>query len=330
MKRYISGVMVVAILFAGSLTVAPQPVQAETGDRVELQQQLINVLQQLIALLTGKDMTDDMMQDDDMMKDTMDKAVSQLSFDTNLAELEEGHYEGWLIIGDKKYSTGKFDAGDEMTFDIDKNLADLDKVVITIEPEGDTDDVPSGVVVLAGDVASGDVALSFPVDFFDASGSVILATPSDGSDTNETSGIWFLNLPDPSVALDLPELPSGWVYEGWAVHDGTPITSGRFTEVDEADDFAGFSGPEATPPFPGEDFLENAPNGLSFPIDLADGESAIVLSVEPDIDGVDPTGDGPAQAKPLLVAVAENQADHENIALDLNLDSLPRGSATLK
>ena len=266
---------------------------------------------------------------------TSSATTTQIKLDSNLAALDMGHYEGWAIVGDDKYSTGKFAHDDDMYFMIPDTLDpdDIEKFVVTIEPEGDTDDMPSGIVILAGDFDSDDMSdLMFPVDFASASGTAILATPSDGADTNETSGVWFLDLnptDGPAAGLVLPDLPDGWVYEGWAVTEGTPLTAGRFTDVNAADDFDGFSGPEATPAFPGEDFLENAPTGVTFPLDLAFGDSTIVISVEPDMNGVDPTGDGPAQAKPLLYGIPQGTDDHVNFYLEHNLDSLPEGTAKI-
>jgi hypothetical protein len=251
--------------------------------------------------------------------------------DIQLEPLAEGHYEGWAIFGDEKVSTGTFAVGDELSFGSDRNLAEADAIVVTIEPEGDNDEVPSGVVVLAGDVENGVAQLSFPVDFTGATGSLILATPSNGADTEETSGIWFLTLPEPLQAgLSLPALPAGWKYEGWAVHEGTPLSSGRFSSPSGEDEFSGYSGAEAFPPFPGEDFLQNPPEGVFFPIDLANGTSLAVISVEPDINGTDPTGPGPAQIKPLVAQIAAGTADHTNITMGLNLDSLPSGVARIQ
>ena len=253
---------------------------------------------------------------------------SSVSFSATLPVLSEGHYEGWAIYGDEKVSTGKFDAGSEV-FTLERNLEDADMVVVTIEAEGDTDTEPSGVVVLAGEVGeSNTVALSFPVDLSNVSGSYILATPTNGNGNNETSGVWFVQLPPPlSASLNLPELPSGWVYEGWAVNGGTPLTTGRFSDVAAADDFNDFSGTDAPGPnFPGEDFIRNAPEGSTFPVDLADGESLVVVSVEPDIDGVDPTGPAPFDLKPLVDMIPLGAADHTNIELDVDLSGIPSGT----
>ena len=71
--------------------------------------------------------------------------------------------------------------------------------------------------------------------------------------------------------MSLPALPGGLHYEGWAVIDGVPVTTGRLTSPSGADEAAPFSGPNPGPPFPGEDFLGNAPIGLVFPTNLAGG-----------------------------------------------------------
>jgi hypothetical protein len=148
-------------------------------------------------------------------------------------------------------------------------------------------------------------------------GQYILATPTDGVNNNEKSGIWFLDISSgaPAAALSLPALPEGWIYDGWAVIDGQPVTTGKFSSVSSTDDAAPFSGSQAGPPFPGEDFLENAPAGLTFPTDLSGGKA--VISIEP----VPDNSDAPFLLKPLLGDIPQNAADHTlyslgNIAAD--------------
>ena len=106
------------------------------------------------------------------------------------------------------------------------------------------------------------------------------------------------------AGLDLPILPDGWVYEGWGVTQGTPLSTGRFTDPAAADDASPFS--DGGPAFPGEDFLTDLPDGVTPPVDLADGSSLIVVSVEPDLAGIDPTGSGPFALKPLALEVPED------------------------
>jgi hypothetical protein len=127
----------------------------------------------------------------------------------------------------------------------------------------------------------------------------------------------------------LPRLPSGWVYEGWVVYEGTPITSGRFVDVADFDMFDDYSVSTNYPPFPGEDYLMNPPMGVMFPIDLADGMSKAVISVEPNLMGVDPTGDKPFSIKPLLGNIPDGADDHVNFDMMANLAPLPSGLAVL-
>ena len=252
----------------------------------------------------------------------------------NLEPLSEGIYEGWIVRGDDKFTFGTFNTTESGA--IDGNLSldgvepqDGDMVVVTIEPVPDDDPEPSGVIILAGALENGSAELAFPIDVNEFGGQYILATPTNGDGTNETSGIWFVDPSDLSASLNIPDAPDGWVYEGWVVHQGQPITSGKFTSAEGFDLFDGFSGPEDGPPFPGEDYLENLPSPFTDPLELADGETMIVVSIEPDINGTDPTGDGPAQVKPLSAAIPAGAADHFLYDLSTSDESVPSGSASL-
>jgi hypothetical protein len=143
--------------------------------------------------------------------------------------------------------------------------------------------------------------------------------------TDETSGVWFLDpagSPDPS--LTLPTLPAGWEYEGWAVIDGVPVTTGKFTDVSMADASAPYSGVDPVPPFPGEDFLMNAPAGVMFPTDLS--ERPIVISIEP----VPDNSPAPFLLKPLVGMSPAGAASGTSYMLGQNLSSLPTGSASIQ
>ena len=268
-----------------------------------------------------------------------------LSF-TGLDPLAGGyHYEGWAIIEGAAVTTGKFNvdangalittAGSAIaggSFDTGVDLEAASAIVITIEPSGDTDDLPASTHIVAGAVTASSATLTvghgsaIGDDFMSAAGSYILATPTNGDDTDENSGIWFLSLASgsPAAGLDLPTLPLGWEYEGWAVIGGTPVTTGRFTATDAADSSAPFSGSEAGPAFPGEDFLMNAPTGLSFPTDLAGGTAVISIEPEPD----DSTA--PFTLKPLVGTIATDATDHVTYSIPTNLASFPTGTATIQ
>ena len=192
------------------------------------------------------------------------------------------HYEGWAIVGGSPVSTGKFNISASGAiasleggivpggaFTVNADLSAASTVVLTIEPAGDTDTTPAVTKIMGGELNGGAASLvvshgsSLGNDFQSATGNFILATPTNGSRNNELSGVWFLSLAGggPSAGLQLPTLPDGWNYEGWAVTGSGPISTGTFLDASATDDAAPFSGPAAGPPFPGEDFLVNAPSG---------------------------------------------------------------------
>jgi hypothetical protein len=257
-----------------------------------------------------------------------------------LEPLTGAFYELWVVRGDKKLSAGSFNVADdgslvdgfghEARFFSSRNPASADAIVVTIEPLPDGDPGPSGIAVLTGAPRRNATAkLRFPVSFADASGSFILATPTSAATSDETSGVWFLDPAEgPGPSLDVPSLPEGWVFEGWGVTQSTPLSTGRFSSPSGPDDSAMFSGSLAGPPFPGEDFLANLPAGVTSPVDLADGSSMIVLTVEPHLGGIDPTGSGPFSIKPLLVAVPSDAEPMMSIALERDLSTVPGGRAT--
>jgi len=269
---------------------------------------------------------------------------------TNLDSLEMGHYEGWVIVGDKKISFGNFNVNERKQlvdlsgnpieeFRTTEEVNDIDAFAVSIEADDDTDPGPSNSLILFGGAENNQANLSFgagpgQIDFSELSGGYILATPTDDPDENETAGVWFLDpadAPNLTASLSLPDAPKGWKYEGWAVHAVIhPISTGRFTRVAGADEFNGYSSDRnPAPPFPGEDLIQNLPFGLDGPLDIGDGSSVVVISIEPDIDGIDPTGDGPFQLKPLIGEIPAGAEDHVLYDLNLRSESLPTGTAFL-
>jgi len=258
----------------------------------------------------------------------------------NISGLEDlgsdANYEGWLIVDGAPLTTGTFsvDASGNMSkTSFTVNATDLDEAttfVLTIEPEPNNNAAPSDVHILAGDFSSNAASLSvghgaaLGDDFTSATGKYILATPTDGPETNENSGIWFLDLAggSPAVGLTLPMLPAGWKYEGWTVINGMPVTSGKFSAVDMADEDDPFSGTGDAPPFPGEDYLLNAPSGLTFPTDLSEGTA--VISIEP----VPDNSTAPFTLKPLVGGIPAMAMDHHTYGMDKNLGSFPAGTAS--
>ena len=268
-------------------------------------------------------------------KDDNDDDSLKLSF-SGLEDLGDNYaYEGWIIVDGSPVSTGVFTVDEngrmsKSSFDVSKD--DLDNAstfVLTIEPSPDNDPAPSHVHILGGDFSgsSADLSVSHSAalgtDFASAAGQFILATPTNGAMNNEESGIWWLDPSGPSATLTLPTLPNGWKYEGWVVVDGTPLTSGTFTSVSGADDAAPYSGSMPGPPFPGEDYVANAPSGVTFPADLRGGTA--VISVEPDPDN----SAAPFLLKPLVGTIDASAPVHTLLGMNNNAAATnPSGRAS--
>ena len=248
-----------------------------------------------------------------------DTATLNLSFN-GLENLGADYaYEGWVIVDGEPITTGVFTVNDAgqlsaNSFEIAaETLENASTFVLTIEPSPDSDPMPSATHVVAGDFSSDAASLTvghdaaLATDFNDAAGKYIVATPTDGNgDIDEESGIWFLDNSSgsPVAGLELPELPSGWIYEGWVVFNGTPVSTGTFRTATESDGLSIYSGTAGGPPFPGEDFLTNAPAGLTFPTSVLG--NTVVISVEPFPDN----SSNPFALKPLASMISGSLATH--------------------
>jgi hypothetical protein len=268
--------------------------------------------------------TPEAMMENDDSKAMMDKVELALDV-TGVENLGAGWaYEGWLIVDGAPVSTGVFavdDQGIPSATSFAVAADDLDKAtafVLTIESAPDPDPAPSVVHVLAGDLVDGvaelraDHVAALGNDFSGAATSYILGIPSsDSANDSYTSGIWF-------DGLNLPELPDGWVYEGWVVGPDGPISTGRFASKTMADsDGTGpTAGPKGGPNFPGQDFLNP-------PIDLTGGY-AVVISIEPEPDN----SSVPFFFKPLIDKDVEDVGDHGSQSMENIANTFPNGQVT--
>jgi hypothetical protein len=247
-----------------------------------------------------------------------DDDTSNLNVDlTGLDDLGANFaYEGWIMVDGAPLSTGTFnvDASGNLTessFEVDvDDLENATAFILTIEPVPDTDPAPSDVKLLAGDFSGNSATVSIShqaalgTSFTGVTGGYILATPTTSDTGDNEAGVWFLDNSSGTPQAGLSNLPdltglSGWVYEGWAVIDGTPVSTGTFNMASGADDNATgsmFKGLDSNGPgYPGEDFIRNAPAGLSFPADLTAAGTNIVISIEP----VPDNSSAPFTLKPL-------------------------------
>lgn len=217
-------------------------------------------------------------------------------------------YEGWVITGGRPVSTGTFtiDENGELSqrkFNVNVSRSSSKTFVLTIEPSPDPDPAPSATHVLAGKIRGNRGFLrtfhpaALGTRFDQAGGSFILGVPTDQSGATPYShGIWFLDpAAGPGPSLDLPELPAGWRYEGWVVGPNGPISTGTFLSVAGGDSDGGgpYAGPDAAPPFPGQDFVNPAMSLLGY---------SAVISIEPYPDN----SPAPFAFKPLVLPAIQD------------------------
>ena len=268
-----------------------------------------------------------------------DKVDATQTFTLNLTGLEDlganARYEGWIMVNGSPVTTGVFSVNatgqlSQTTFQIDRQqLQNATAFILTVEPFPDPTPAPSDVHLLGGDISASTASLTIGhpaalnTNFSAAAGKYVLATPTTASTTDELSGLWFINLASgsPAVGLSIPALPPGWRYEGWALIGGKPVTTGVFSSATGADQAAPYSGPSSAPPFPGEDFINNAPAGSVFPPNLSGGLA--VISVEPFPDN----SQAPFLLKPLIATIPNPATDHLTYNMNLNAASFPTGTA---
>lgn len=226
-----------------------------------------------------------------------------------LPRLESGfYYQAWARIGFDDFGTDAFNkaanggyvngAGQfiQNVFVFEQDVSDADLIFITIENKGDSDDTPSGTVVLAGDVVNSVADLSvnhelaLGTSFSSATGQFMLFSNAFGGSATDISGLWFTGGSATALTpgLSLPSLPDGWIYEGWMEVGGAMVSTGYFRDTNTHDLNRRYSDTD-TPAFPGEDFLSDAPTGVTFPLNPASGTVKVTVEPFPD-DWSDPYG----------------------------------------
>ncbi len=239
-------------------------------------------------------------------------------------------YQGWLIVNGVAKATAKFtDPAGTVNLEVLKSdLEDATQFVLTVEPFGDIDNLPSDAKILTGNFNGNVATLGFEsvvADLSIVSGQFFLATPTDDVADNDEFGVWFMDgLTAPGLAL--PELGSGWKYEGW-VDFGTKILStGTFSKVDVTDDGNFFKGSGGTvPDFPGEDFLvipSQIPlTGITLPAAVT--SRRVFITVEPYLDN-DPA---PFFIEPLSATAGITTGPGNPVQMISN-NAVPSGRAT--
>lgn len=214
------------------------------------------------------------------------------------------NYQAWLIAGTQEDPWGvplalfNINENGEMVdpvadtvlvgpFPAGIDAGDVFGIAVSLEAAETLQAYSSFSFIVGGDVVGGTASMTtahwiaFNTSLTEATGHLILRSPTDEDPENETSGVWFL---DPTVTparagLDLLQAPPGWNYESWVVLGDQSLSMGKFVLPNAADSTGTFSGTLTPPEFPGEDFLKGAPTGLTFPVDLSG--ATVLVTMEP-------------------------------------------------
>ena len=270
------------------------------------------------------------------------------------------HYEVWSVSDCVALSLTRFNvtqAGDlvvlagqtmpDQSFPISLDSL-LGDILITIEPPGEDDGKPSETRYLAGTFVDGSAeltvvhSLALGPRYRNSSGAFILSSPSSpvGRKTTEwMSGVWWVDVADAELGMTapgvyLPYAPAGWNYEGWVVFDGQPLTTGRFIrnsgyDLDDMPDsdspeYSPYNGTDPVPRWPGEDFIRNPPEGLTFPTDIRGNDLFISIEPSPDDSAL------PFALHALTGTVPIEGEFHTTYELTNNSGSYPTGTAIIQ
>ena len=249
-------------------------------------------------------------------------------------------YEGWIMVSGTPKTTGTFTVNDsgelsQTSFEVDReDLESATAFILSVEPANDADPAPSEIKILSGPFSESVAMVNTNEmigDFTNSAGTFFLRSPTDEmigapNNMNDEYGIWFGDIdqgmpPVPNFTLPLLDATK-WVYEGWVIANGMPISTGRFSAFNMQDDFNGYSqiNGKIGPNLPGEDFFINPPMGVMFPLDVRN--RMVVISVEPAVND-DPK---PFLLKPLAGISGTELV--KNKALMINFNAIPSGTVT--
>jgi len=262
------------------------------------------------------------------------------------------NYQAWLVVGDENNFFGypllvfNIDAMGRMVhpradtvltgpYQADVDAGAVLGVAVSLEVTDTLLQYSSITFIMGGELVQGtadlraDDWIALNRDFSGISGEYVLSTPTDEAQDDELSGIWFVDSgTEPfGPGLNLPDAPKGWTYEGWVEVDGVPYSTGKFVSVDVPDSAATYSGTIDAPQYPGEDFVYNAPQGSTFPLDLSG--ATVFISAEPQ-GPLDVFPSAPFFVRLLEGHVPASPAPLTVYSISSKAGQLPSGTATVQ
>ena len=252
---------------------------------------------------------------------------------------------GELVLS-KKINTGYLQGGLTLLITIEEDTVHGFQVTPTdtLEGPGEYHIIATTITANYSIFSVGDpILLNF--NFYDVDGIYILDTPT-ALGQNPESGLWFVNQ-DTTIedildtagtvvgkdtiisllpGLNLPDLPTNWTYEGWVIMDSDTLSTGKFTSAVGADQSSIYSSDQGPGyAYPGEDFFNNAPPGLTFPTDLSGRQ--FFITVEPNYP---PCSNKPYTLIPFITTIPNDAKPKMNYHMDKNTESFPGGELVLE
>ena len=165
-------------------------------------------------------------------------------------------------------------------------------------------------------------------DYLLGSGKYMLDTPTDINGTHPESGIWFVSTDSAEqivAGLDLPSCFGQWRYEGLVNLEGKMLSTGKFINPIKPDGSKQYSDTTGTAyPFPGEDFLINAPEAVTFPTNLK-GKNVLIQLHPP----YPKRSQEPFTAIPLSVLIPSNAEIGTVLDFQNTADTFPSGTVNI-
>jgi hypothetical protein len=222
--------------------------------------------------------------------------IADLSLQLDKLPSNKGdHYEIWLRnLEGGEQPIGYFkvmDGGSLVTLAGDPftalSLLDVPRSGATLLVAVEKGDSPvserSERIVLQGSFKETSVELKAVLPEIKGDQVALLANPTL-TKSKGVAGLWFTKDANGVVSgLNLAKLPAGWKYGVFVVTDKSgKFFLGMFSDANKADEKSYFGGKKTSWSVPGEDFVANAPKGVKFPLELNDGKTQVIVSVEPE------------------------------------------------
>ncbi|MBE2217684.1 MAG: hypothetical protein IAE90_05745 [Ignavibacteria bacterium] len=183
------------------------------------------------------------------------------------------------------------------------NINNVSDVIVTIQPPGYFDTIPSNIKIIGGpkQIQGGELVFTLSMSYSDilppsslfssSTAAALLASPSTGmASLDYKKGLWFAadtNANTPGLTVPVLADTTEWTYQAWVVNDSNPVyiyNMGRFDRSNAQDNNQQCqqNPPQMTWLLPGHDWiLANCPGGTLPDInDLATGYS-VFITLEP-------------------------------------------------